>query len=269
MIKLIAIDLDGTLLNSNHEITSYTEKVLKKAKEAGIHIVLCTGRPLASIQGYLKQLSLFDESDYSITFNGGYVQHNVSGNVIASAMLHYSDIIKITKLLEQNHFEYDVVSNGTLYVPKGQSHTFYEQLNHHLPVIATEKWDKTLNYNKVVVPAEPDILEKAIPIIQEALGTDYYLVRSLPRLFEIANLEVGKEKGLKHLCEYLDISMSQVVAFGDEANDIGMLQEVGYGIAMGNATTEVKSVSRYITLTNDEDGVAKAIEALIFEGGNK
>ncbi|MER2117699.1 MAG: HAD-IIB family hydrolase, partial [Enterococcus casseliflavus] len=92
MIKLIAIDLDGTLLNDKKEVTPRNKEVLARAKAQGVKIVICTGRPLRAIRPYLEELSLKEPGDYSITFNGGLVQKNETGEIIEKAAMQLADI---------------------------------------------------------------------------------------------------------------------------------------------------------------------------------
>lgn len=261
MIKLIATDLDGTLLSSNKIISSKTKEVLKQAKDEGIYIVPCTGRPLASITPYLEELELFDD-DYSITFNGGLVQHNQSGTTICSAKLSDEEVSEIISFLNHEQMTYDLVANRTLYAHCNQEETFYEHLNCHLDIERFSSAPK-MEYNKIVVTSDEATLNEWIPKLTEQFAGRFYIVRTMPQLFEIASLNARKDKGVIHLCQHLNIPLSDVVAFGDEANDIELLQNVGLGIAMANATDEVKAVADAVTKTNDEHGVALAIEALL------
>lgn len=265
MIKLVAMDLDGTLLQPDKTISEYTKQVLSQVKERGVHLVLCTGRPLAAIQSYLKTLSLFDDDDYSITFNGGLVQHNQSGRIISSHRLHGKEVMAIQDFLDSHHMTYDIVAGDCLLKKKGQAPTFYESLNKILPLKEITQIDGHDSYNKIVVTADPEQLEQWIPLIQAQLGDDYYLVKTMPTLFEIASPNVNKANGIKALADYLHIEMAEVAAFGDEANDMEMLKEAGYGIAMANATDDVKNIARFVTLTNKEDGVAKALATLVLK----
>ena len=262
MIKLIATDLDGTLLNSKSQLSQKTIDVLKKAKEQGIYVVPCTGRPLASIQGYLKELGLYDDNDYSITFNGGLVQHNQSGEVIYSAQITKEESQKIVDFLNNKKMSYDLLCHDYLLAPAGQEESFYERLNHQLPVKHFEQFT-ALECNKIVVNGSEAEVSSWLDDVFKAFGDDFYVVRTMPELLEIASKKVGKEKGIAQLCQFLNLSMDQVISFGDEANDIEMLEQTGMGIAMENASEVVKQAANFVTKTNDENGVAIAIEALL------
>ena len=265
MIKLVAMDLDGTLLHHDKTISDYTKQVLQKVKAKGVHLVLCTGRPIAAIQRYLKELDLFDDDDYSITFNGGLVQHNQSERVVSSHLLSGKEAQFIATFLNQHHMTYDMVQHQQLWKPSGQVATFYESLNKVLALHEFQEVNTTLSYNKIVVTGEPEQMQTWVPVIQEELQGKYYLVRSMPQLFEIAPLGVNKAEGIKALAKHLNIALEDIAAFGDEANDCEMLAEVGYGVAMGNANEAIQQQARYVTLTNDEDGVAKALEQLVLD----
>lgn len=124
MIKLVAIDLDGTLLNEQKLISDENKQALAQAKQQGVKIVLCTGRPLAAMAHYLQELGLVDEGDYSITFNGGLVQKNDTGEIMEKKVMEVSDIQRLYKLAQQLDLPLDVLSDNVVYsclVPQGSN----------------------------------------------------------------------------------------------------------------------------------------------------
>lgn len=271
MIKLMAIDLDGTLLNGQKRISARNIETLKQAKEHGVKIVICTGRPLASVMPYLETLDLLDEGDYAVTFNGGMVQKNHSGERILNHHFSVADIEKMAKEMAQHDLPLDVISGQKVFhvqpTPKERT-SIYHTMNpnmdfHHLIV---SDFDEKAEYNKMVVAVEDqEFLDQKIESLSEEIKSQYNFVKSRPNLLEILHKEVSKANALEKLGEYLDIQLDEMMALGDEENDLSMIQAVGLGVAMGNAVPEVKVLAQHITDTNEADGVAKAVEQFVLE----
>ena len=156
MIKLVAIDLDGTLLNSQKEISLRNKQALMAAKQAGVKVVICTGRPLAAIGPYLEELGLQDEGDYSITFNGGLVQKNDTGAIIEKTLMP----------LEAIHELFDVLSDEVvMQLPSAPNYpSIYSSLNKLLTFESYKLEELTPNriYNKVVVAIDEAYLNERI-----------------------------------------------------------------------------------------------------------
>src|SRR5699024_9824231 len=129
-MKLVAIDLDGTLLNSNKEISQRNQAALRAAKAQGVKVVICTGRPLASIHQYIDILGLNEAGDYSITFNGGLVQKNDTGEVLAQFSLSFAEVAKVFEMTQSLELPLDVVEDGSVYhvLPQVRA-SLYETLN--------------------------------------------------------------------------------------------------------------------------------------------
>lgn len=264
MIKLIALDLDGTLLNSKKEISQFNQEVLNKARALGIKIVLCTGRPIMGIQSFLEELNLLTENDYCITFNGGLVQKTKSGEIVASKVHSFADVHYIYNELFKVNLPVNMIDTTFVYeptYPKGAP-TYYSTLNAKLPYTSKEvnSFAKNHLFNKVVCCfGDVKILEKRMSQLPQEMYERFSIFKSQPVLFEIMPKGVNKGFGMKQLCQLLNISSDEVMAFGDEANDIEMIKFAKYGIAMANAVDELKKEAYAIAETNDNDGVGKTI----------
>ena len=275
MIKLIAIDLDGTLLNSQKEIGDEDKRVLKQAKEAGIKVVICTGRPLAAIQGYLDELQLKEDGDYSITFNGGLVQKNDTGEIIEKALMPVAHIHELFALASSLDIPLDILSEGTvLQLPTSQTYTsIYSHLNNLLTFepAALDHLPADRIYNKAVVALDAEYLDERIEKIPADFFDRYEIIKTRSNLLEFMPKGITKAYGISLLARDLGIAPHEVMGIGDEENDLPMIQYAGIGVAMENAVPMVKEAADVITKTNDRNGVAHAVKEYVLkpmEGAN-
>ncbi|MGX7245076.1 Cof-type HAD-IIB family hydrolase [Enterococcus quebecensis] len=275
MIKLVAIDLDGTLLNSNKEISARNKAALAQAKAAGVKIVICTGRPLAAIGIYLDALNLRDNGDYSITFNGGLVQKNDTGEIIEKASMPLENVHDLFQLASSLNVPLDILSDGlVLQLPTTQDYeSLYSQLNKLLTYESYEVAELTADriYNKAVIAVDETYLDEQIKKIPSAFYTRYEVIKTRTNLLEFMPKGITKAYGISLLARDLGIKQEEIMTIGDEENDLPMIEYAGLGVAMENAIDKVKDLADVITDTNDNDGVAQVVEKFVLEplrGGN-
>lgn len=269
MIKLIAIDLDGTLLTDQKTISQKNKTALKKAQAQGVKIVICTGRPLKAIENYLTELDLRQPGDYSITFNGGLVQKNDTEEILEKAVMSFEQVKEIQQLLIELQLPMDILSDSVAYqITTAPEHpSIYPQLNKALTYKARTLTDlgADLLYNKVVSAIEPIYLDQQIAKIPSDFYERYEIVKTRANLLEFMPKGVTKAYGLSLLGKELGIPATEMMALGDEANDLPMIEAAGIGVAMENAVPLVKQHADVVTLSNQEDGVAYAIEKYVLQ----
>lgn len=265
MYKLVAIDLDGTLLKGDNTISGKTQKAIKAAKKKGIKIILSSGRPIEGIERYLNELKLTGEDDYVISFNGSLVQCVKDKKIISRKVLKGSDLIYLYNISVQIGVNIHAFSQIGCITPKISKYTELEGNNDQIPIkiVDFNTVDRKEDVFKVMMIDEPEILEKAIKKIPEEVYDKYTVVRSEPYFLEFQNKNSNKGEGIKAVSEYLGIKQKDIICIGDADNDIDMIKFAGLGVAMGNAFDEVKKAADYITSTNEEDGVAYAIERFV------
>lgn len=268
-IKLIALDLDGTLLTTDKRLTDRTKAVLKAARDRGIKVVLTTGRPLKAMDFFLKELGTDGQEDeYTITFNGGLVQKN-TGEILDKTVFSIDDVARLYEETEKLGLPLDAISEGTVYqIQFDQESSLYAQLNPALTFIPTafEDLSSQMTYNKCVTAFPQEPLDAAIQKISPELYDQYEIFKSRELLLEWSPKNVHKATGLAKLIKHLGIDQSQVMACGDEANDLSMIEWAGLGVAMQNAVPAVKAVANVITpMSNDEEAVAWAIEEYVLK----
>lgn len=266
-IELIAIDMDGTLLNPRHEVTLAVKQALDAARKKGVHIVLATGRPYIGIERYLKELDLQQEGCFCITNNGALVQNAHDGSSIAEVTLSFDDYLYFENMARQLGVHFHALSRSDLFTsnPDISRYTIHEAnltgMSLHFRTV--EQMDPSLTFPKVMMIDEEEILDRAIKQIPDEVKARYTVMKSAPYFLEILDKRVDKGEGVKALSEKLSIPRENIMTLGDQENDIAMLNYAGLGVAMGNAIDSVKAVSQFVTKTNAEDGVAYAIEKFV------
>ncbi|MBP2621897.1 Cof-type HAD-IIB family hydrolase [Streptococcus panodentis] len=267
-IRLIALDLDGTLLTSDKKISERSLAALKAAQAKGVKIVLTTGRPLKAMDFFLHELGTDGEKDeYTITFNGGLVQRN-TGEILDKTVFSYDDVARIFEETEKLGLPLDAICEGLVYQIQSDQESLYAKFNPALtfePIDFSDLSDQQ-TYNKCVTAYAQEPLDAGIAQISPELFERYEIFKSRDMLLEWSPKNVHKATGLEKLIAHLGLDRSQVMACGDEANDLSMIEWAGLGVAMQNAVAEVKEAAAVVApLTNDEDGVAWAIEEFVLK----
>lgn len=264
MIKLIAIDLDGTLVNSQKQLSRENYEALHYAHQQGVKIVLCTGRPYLAMKHLVEEIGLNTEDDYIITFNGSQIQGASDGRVLASYTISRDEMLtwyeETNRLaLPLNVIDQDWVYEPTSY-PEGRPSWYVDRVTSAPSKLKDfNEFPADHQFNKLVISQEPDYIQSGVQAFNPNLASQYNIVRSHPHLYEIGQQGVSKGNALKELGKQLGIDMADMMAIGDEDNDMSMIEMAGIGVAMGNAIDPVKEIAQYVTATNDESGVAQAI----------
>lgn len=242
--------------------------MLAEAKTRGVKIVICTGRPLIAIKDYLAELNLLDADDYSITFNGGLIQTN-TGEILGKTAMDLADVQHIHQLLTNLALPMDVLSDALCFqFETAKDHpSIYPTLNKALTYVPKmiEALDEDTLYNKVVAAIDAAYLDQKIALIPNEEYERFEIFKTRPNLLEFMPKGVTKAFGLSVLGEHLGIEAREMMALGDEANDLSMINYAGMGVAMENATDGVKSAANFVTKTNQADGVAHAIQKFVFD----
>lgn len=266
MYKLIALDMDGTLLSSDKKVSKRNEAALKKAEEKGVKVVLASGRPLIGLNRYLHELDLVKGEDFVLSFNGGLVQNTKTKEVVSKITLKGSDlkyIYDISKDLNINIHAFHAKEG--LITPKSSKYTIHEATLNGIDFTIKDfhEVDDDDDIIKVMMIDPEEVLDPAIEKLPEEVYKKYSVFKSAPFFLEFTHKEVDKGLGLKKLSEHLGIKREEIIACGDAGNDLSMVKYAGLGVAMDNAIDEVKDAANFVTTSNDEDGVAKVIEKFI------
>ncbi len=272
-IKMIGLDLDGTLLTDKKELTNRTKEALSKAIKQGITVLVASGRPW---MGVPEELRNFPGMRYALTSNGARIIDTKDGRILEEHLLSPELALKALAVCGKYDTLQEVYFDGQGYAPEDQM-AYVEKYHRNpsmceymrktrIPVKDIRKLVEQENrgLDKVqALFADMEERKKAWSELEQEKGLE--LVGSLRYNIEINAAGVNKGTGLINLGRMLGIRREEIMAFGDGDNDIAMLREAGFGVAMANAEEQVKAAADYITLSNEEDGAAEAIEKLVLK----
>ena len=262
-IKLVTIDIDGTLLNSNKELTSEVKTAIKKATVQGVNIVLATGRPTIGVLDLVKELELDNEHGFMITYNGAMIQNAGTEEVLIEHPLSHDDFLDIELLARKLGVHFHAQDYSRMYTPNRDlsEYTIHEATLTGIPVSYRTISEMTpdMKIIKSMMIDKEEILDEAISKIPTDFSDRFAIVKSAPFYLEVLNKQATKGEAVKELAAKLNITLDEVMAIGDNENDLSMIETAGIGVAMGNAVPSVKEAANQITTSNDEHGVAHAL----------
>lgn len=271
-IKLIALDLDGTLLDSQKRLSYKNEIVLKECIDRGIWVVPCTGRIWNGIPDFLRN---FPGIRYAITTNGALIEDVTEGIILDERKMGCELALDILKMARQFHTMYDAYAGGRAF---GEAY-FMDHMDEYgiepliqkmvrsTREIVPDVWQKIKELGQPVEKVNyffGDMEERARARAALDARGDVIVTSSISNNLEINAVGATKGEGILRLAAHLGLKPEETMGFGDGGNDVTMMQMAGIGVAMGNAKDSLKEIADYVTLTNDEDGVAAAIERLVW-----
>lgn len=258
--ELIALDIDGTILNSNMTITEETKKAIKLCIENGVRVVLASGRLSRSIKAYT---GILDLKGYQITLNGAVIKEAETDKTIEKFIIPRNDYEDILKKLSKVNYPRVVFGVDTFY-----KDCDYEEIR-IIEKLSGIDADLVSDFKEVEDPTKILFVIDDIDEINEFRNMieneKYNVIRTGFNHVEIVRRDIDKGTALKIIADKYNIPREKVLAIGDSENDIGMIKYAGKGIAMGNAYDNVKEISDEITASCDEEGVAKAIYKNVLE----
>lgn len=286
MYKFVAIDLDGTMLNQYGIVTERTKQAIQKAKEKGINIVIASGRPIDSIKSIAKEIGA---DHYFIAGNGALIYDMKKDEILYEKYMDKQKILEIIRLCEENSISYNIYTQTTI-IAKALK---YNVLYYHKENLKKEENKRTkitivddvedyvahlenAQFLKMTICDESKVVfQSIIRKLRQIQGIEVLDVLHMSRKMirqgteevpieyhytEISSKQVDKWHAIEFLKQQLSLSRQEIIAIGDNMNDKKMIEEAGLGIAMGGSTPQITQVADYVTDTNQEDGVAKALE---------
>jgi Cof subfamily protein (haloacid dehalogenase superfamily) len=262
LIKMVALDLDGTLLTSDKTISKGNEQALKAIHNDGVKVVLCTGRPINAIWRFIEQLGLTEDLDYTITFNGALVVHNNDKAELAKSGIEKADLVPLHNFVKAENAPLDILDFQQVYPMTDLKHSMYQQQfkgNIDFVPRAFSDLSTSDEYSKAIVSDQPELLDRYQSAMDDTLRSQYHIVRSQPQIMEFLAPGMDKVVGLKALLDHFDMDFNNLMAFGDAENDLGMIKNAEIGVVMENGQLPVKEAGDVITGNNDDDGVAQFV----------
>lgn len=271
MYRLVAIDLDGTLLDMNKNISQRNKRAIALAIEKGVKIVICSGRVYKGARLYAKQV---DSKDPVIACNGAIISENIDGKVIYSNNIETDDCLKVIDICHKYEVYYHIYAGDVMLTEElGFTSLNYFVKNQELPhedrvviEVVENMADKIKSIQGqvlkcVVVTDDTQLLKRIRSEIEQIPSIE--VISSYFDNIEVMNKGVSKGAALKRLSELLDIPPEEMLAIGDNENDISMLKYAGLGVVMDNGEDCAKEAAQYVTASNSQDGVAEAIEKFV------
>lgn len=264
--KLIVLDLDGTLTNSKKEITLRNKETLLRAQQKGIRLVLASGRPTYGIVPLANELRMNEFGGFILSYNGGEIINWETEELIYDNVLP-NDVVPILYECARSHKLSILTYDGAEIVTENSQDPYVqkEAFLNKMAVRETNDFltDITLPVAKCLIVGDPQELIQVESELCIRLQGRINVFRSEPYFLELVPQGIDKAQSLAVLLKELDVTREEMIAIGDGYNDLSMIKFAGMGIAMGNAQEPVKKAARYITLTNEEDGVALAVEKFV------
>ena len=267
-IRIIALDLDGTTLNNRREFSEATRRAFSRAMEAGVHIVISTGRAFASLP---ESMFGIEGLEYVITSNGAVVTRLSDMEQVYTNRLDPDAVVKVVDAIKDRGFSVDAFVDGIAYMEASEFYDIRDKgstfrdveyvLSTRHPVedlfryiLDNRDVMENISINFRTMQEKQDMEKELLKIDNITLTSSFH------NNFEIGGPTTSKADALKHLMDMLGLNSSQLMACGDSLNDLAMIKLAAVGVAMANADEYTREQADHITSTNEEDGVAKAIE---------
>ncbi len=269
-IKLIALDCDGTLLNDKGKILDSSVKAIQKAKEKGCKIVLVTGRPWISTKPILQKIGLDNsKNEYVALFHGAILQ-DTTGNILSTTPLSFKDFVDLDLFATNQGVNMVAEASDCIYTTTGDLDLFvsFESFKNKLPIKVRilhqfMGMQDSIHVYKILLVGKKDRLDKIEKNIPKWMNDRFTIARSENYCIDISAKKISKGWALKQLADKLNIKSTEIMAFGNADNDISMIKYAKLGIAMSNSSTALLKNADAITTSNNNDGIAKAIDTYL------
>lgn len=261
--KLVAIDLDDTLLREDLTISERNRQTIRRVVEKGVTVTIATGRMYAAAHRFARQLEL---DVPLITYQGALIKTSISGEVLYEKLLDPEVAHIALRLAKERGIHIQAYHNDTLYTETENDEVrAYTQLSGVPYEVANLTEIARLGSPKVLFSGDPDFLDKFTHEVKAAVGDRANVFKSKPYFLEVTHPEATKGQALDFLVRRIGTTSDQVIAMGDSYNDLDMIEYAGLGVVMGNAPEPIREIADYVTGHHQKDGVAEALERFILD----
>lgn len=266
--KLIALDMDDTLLTSDLRISSRAVSVIQKLASRNIFIVICTGRMLKGIEPFVRRLGVAqsEAGKYAILSNGSSIFDLQEKREIFSRTLDYEILLRAKEEAARLGLPCQVYDFENIFTSVENDFSRKDVALTKMELKIPSDFDSFLKqgFSKMLIPGNERIVRKLFGILQDAFGERAVVVTSKPYFLEVLPPNSGKGEALEILSERLEIKMSDIMAFGDSMNDETMILKCGLSVAMRNGLQTIQDEAKFVTrFSNEEDGVADFLEEFV------
>lgn len=265
--RLVAMDLDGTLNNDQKQIDAPTREALMRAQREGVTLVLASARPLPGLYRERDALEIASFGGILMAYNGGAIVDAASGRALYSHPMPRGDAAATLTMLKSLPVTPILDDGSVFYVTDRDGFKVqYECANNRMDCVEVDDLCRAMTFapNKILMSVDPAEIKSVQRRIAGALPPGLAVVQTAPFYLEVIPNDIDKGIGLRRACEALGVHISETIAFGDSENDIPMLRAAGVGVAMGNADAEVKVAADRTTRSNNDNGIAAALDVLLW-----
>ena len=267
-VRIIALDLDDTLLKNDITISDYTVSVLQRVAAAGIYVVLASGRTDNAILTYVRRLDIagFEQGRYMIAQNGASISDLHARKTIYEHHVDTDVLVGAYKVASEEGLVPEVYDASTIYVSKPNNWTDVDIKLSGLNQCIVKDYPDFLakGWPKMLIPGDPEQIQYLLRKFRDMFGNKAVFFMSKPYFLEILPANCGKGEALSWLCERLGIKQTETMAFGDSMNDESLIRYTHHSVAMLNGLDEIKQIAAHVTeKTNEEDGVAHFIDKYV------
>lgn len=267
-VKLIALDLDDTLLNNDRQISDDNVAALRRCAELGIYIVLCSGRAEDAILPFVRRLEIAgkEAGRFLIAINGCSIFDLHKRQQIFCRKVEPEILKRTNQIAKEYGLCSEVYTPDTIYYPEYNEWTKLDVDLCGLKGVEVEDYDELLNtpFTKMLVPGDPALLQKLQTQLRQEFGERAVIFVSKPYFLEILPPNCGKGEAVTWLANYLNIPVEQTMGFGDSMNDESLIRMCGHGVAMCNGLEEIKKIADYVTeKDNNNSGIAEFLNKMI------
>ncbi|TBL71072.1 Cof-type HAD-IIB family hydrolase [Paenibacillus thalictri] len=263
MYKMIAIDIDDTLLNDEKVVSPGTQAALAEAVQHGVTVTIATGRMYASAKQVAAQLNL---NVPLITYQGSLVKNSIDGKVLYERAIPRDAAVFLFQYAKERGLHLQAYYDDVLYVKEANQKAIdYAELS-KIPFEVYPNFDELAEKpnTKLLIIDDPDKLDEIAAELKQLIGHEMHITKSKPHFLEFVHKEGTKGHALTALAEHFGYEISEVIAIGDSDNDREMLEVAGLGVAMGNAKPALKELANYVTRSNNEDGIKHVVDKFVF-----
>lgn len=266
--KMLVLDLDGTLTNSEKKITPPTKEALIKIQKNGKKVVLASGRPTPGVLPLARELHLKDYGSFILSYNGGRIINCANDEIIYNKLLPATVIPTVYEIAKE--FDVDILTYSAEAIISGLTLNQYTELEariNSLPIKRVDNFPEFVDFpvNKLLITGDADITATIEQLLKKKFHKFLNIYRSEPFFLEIMPQNIDKAYSLQKLLSSTGISAKEMICCGDGFNDLTMIEYAGLGVAMANAQEVVKESADFITKSNDEDGVLHVIERFMMD----
>jgi len=269
-IRILAMDLDDTLLRSDLSISRRTKNAINRVRAAGVTVVLSSGRISSAMDRFSRLLGLDEAPGYLVSNNGALIQESHTGAIVHESRMDVQTALAICDLADAEGFPVQVYEDDIMYISRPNEYSDCDERLTGIRQVVVENFRAMLEEGcyKLIIPGDPMILPHLENIIRTYLADTVTLFTSRPYFLEVLPQNTDKGTALAAIAGIMGASAEEALAIGDSMNDEAMIRWAGVGVAMANGDEQLKSIANFVTdSSNDDDGVAEVIEKYFFGKG--